>query len=109
LFDAGRDRTSAMARRFFADVLGNAAFNQNRIAPAWKALLARLQLLRERSGDMATIDRVCGAIEQAGAPLWAERLRREPASAEADPVVRPDWRDAWDWAAADAHLGRLDA
>ncbi|WP_131194912.1 AAA domain-containing protein [Lichenihabitans psoromatis] len=109
LFDEGEERTTVMARRFFADVLGRESVDATRIGPAWRSLLARLTHLHERASDFATINRVTTGVMEAGAPLWAARLRDEPARADADPLISMAWRETWDFAAADAHLARIDA
>ena len=47
-------------------------------------------------------------IAAAGAPEWAKMLSTETAAPD-DPRTSPAWRDAWDHAAADAQLTRIDA
>src|SRR5260370_4830175 len=48
------------------------------------------------------------AISAAGAPNWANGLRHTIAEPD-EPIATSAWRDAWDHAAADAALGRIDA
>ena len=43
-----------------------------------------------------------------GAPEWAARIVSEQATENSDPVTPVDWQDAWDWAAAQAYLQRID-
>jgi hypothetical protein len=61
-----------------------------------------------RVHDFETIAAVAAAIADAGAPLWAKRLLAEPSS-ESDSTSPAVWRGAWDHAAADANLARIDA
>ena len=48
------------------------------------------------------------SIAAAGAPEWAKTLSIENAVPD-DPSDLRRWRDAWDHAAADANLARIDA
>ena len=73
----------------------------------WRATLQRLEGLKARALDFETIDAVTHAIAEAGAPVWAKRLREEKVAAD-DPLLPTAWRDAWDHAAAEALLSRID-
>ena len=52
--------------------------------------------------------RLAERIEAAGAPQWANRVLHEPAGESEDPVTPRDWKEAWDWAAAESYLQRID-
>ena len=43
-----------------------------------------------------------------GAPAWAQSLRTHRVEGIEDPWTPDDWRDAWAWAQADAHLRAID-
>lgn len=107
-FHRGSDRTSATLRQFFEQAVGNAAVSGEKIETIWRSALQRLALLKARAIDFATIVSVTDLIGKAGAPGLAKRARTEPAL-DIDPVLRSDWRDAWDHAAADAKLLAIDA
>src|SRR3979411_946674 len=47
-------------------------------------------------------------IENEGAPGWAEKLRQQPALDSMDPQIPMSWADAWDWAASEQYLCRID-
>ncbi len=107
LFESGEDRTSGIVRRFLHEVLGRADVEMTRIEATWAGLRQHLERLRDRADDFATVVATTARIAAAGAPAWAERLRREPASADAQHALIPvTWRDAWDHAAAEADLAR---
>jgi very-short-patch-repair endonuclease len=107
LFD-GDDRTSSIARQFLENAVGQSTVPVDKIGSAWESLLKRLSQLKSLAGNFATIKHVTDQIAAAGAPVWAKALRSERAVSD-DPRTSPAWRDAWDYAAADAHLQRIDA
>ena len=94
--------------RAFAGALGNAEVPGEKVESIWRSASQRIAAVKARAGHFATIIGVTDLIAQAGAPGWAKRARTEP-SLDNDPVVRSDWRDAWDHAAADAKLASIDA
>jgi very-short-patch-repair endonuclease len=103
----GDDRTSTLARQLFEEVLGRPAVASDKVSQVWSGLLRRFGRLKELSIDFAAILRVTAAISEAGAPNWATMLSSEPAVPD-DPRCSASWRDAWDHAAADAALARVD-
>lgn len=105
---SGSDRTSLLVRQLMTEAVGGVGIASERLAAAWNGVLRRLDQLKALARDFELIKATTAAIGLAGAPIWAERLRREPATP--DEVIAPvAWRDAWDHAAADAALERIDA
>ena len=102
------DRTSALGRQLLIDVLGKSSITSDKVTAVWRGLLARLAQLKVLARDFGTIKDVTRAISAAGAPEWAKMLSTERAAPD-DPRTSSAWRDAWDHAAADAHLVRIDA
>ncbi|MFO1319023.1 MAG: AAA domain-containing protein [Burkholderiales bacterium] len=95
-------------RQFLQGSLGKERATEPGLEATWRRLrieLARLAGLRPWFDEIA---RVAEAIESAGAPKWAARLRSVPASADLDPVAPTDWRDAWEWRQAVRFLDRID-
>ena len=70
--------------------------------------MLRIGAVKARRQDYEVILQVTDAIAQAGAPAWAQRARTEPV-VEQDLVLHPNWRDAWDHAAADTALAAIDS
>ena len=103
----GNDRTSALIRVLLADILGKSSAAPERVAAVWRTTLHRLEGLKTRARDFETIAAVTHAVAEAGAPVWAKRLREEKVVAD-DPLLPTAWRDAWDHAAAEALLSRID-
>jgi very-short-patch-repair endonuclease len=104
----GDDRTSVLARQLISDALGNSNVSSDRVAAAWNGVLRRLDQLKVLSKDFETIKKVTSAIVEAGAPNWANRLLLEVAATD-EVIATSAWRDAWDHAASDALLDRIDA
>ena len=104
----GDDRTSGLARQLFEDVIGKPSVTSDRVASIWNGLLNRFAQLKALVRDFQTIDGTTRSIAAAGAPEWANALNTVRASPD-DPRFSPVWRDAWDHAAADAQLARIDA
>lgn len=76
----------------------------------YAALLADWRRLEALAPALGTLHALAQRIGQAGAPHWAEQLRRQPAPrAGEDPLVPPDWREAWQWARLRSHLESIDA
>jgi very-short-patch-repair endonuclease len=104
----GEDRTSILARQLVGDVVGKPSITSGKVATLWDGLLNRLGQLKTLALDFETIGTVTRSIATAGAPEWARRLSVEVAVPD-DPVISVAWRDAWDHAAADANLARIEA
>ncbi|MGH6877442.1 MAG: AAA domain-containing protein [Rhizomicrobium sp.] len=107
-FFQGDDRTSDLARQFIDKFLGKPSVTSDKIKSIWNGLLSRLGQLKGLARDFGTIEEVTRLIATAGAPEWARMLVAEKAVPD-DPRASPAWRDAWDHAAADAQLTRIDA
>jgi very-short-patch-repair endonuclease/transcription elongation GreA/GreB family factor len=103
----GENRTSTLARQLFEEVLGRPVVPSDKVSQVWSGLLKRIGRLKELSIDFGVILHATAAISEAGAPNWATMLASEPATPD-DPRCSVSWRDAWDHAAADAALARID-
>ena len=64
--------------------------------------------LKARARDFEEVESFAAKLSAAGAPAWAKRVIGEKSGPDGDPVLPSNWRDAWDHAAADAHLSRID-
>ena len=65
---------------------------------------ARLAALRLALNE---IDTLTAKISGAGAPQWATLLRTVPSRSESVPLLPLNWRDAWEWAKAEAFIRRI--
>ena len=94
---------------FLTTELGKTAGESDEpIRGRWADLVAELQRVHDLRPLLATVERVADAIEAAGAPGWAQRLRTVPAGVDSDPLTPRGWRDAWHWRVAAMLLGRLE-
>ena len=108
LFDGKSDRTSILVQQMLDDVIGRRSAESGKIAAVWRSVLKRLGDLKDRARDFEEIASFAATITRLGAPNWAKRVLNEKAGPNDDPVLTTNWREAWDWAAADAHLTRID-
>ncbi len=105
---SGNDRTSLLVLQLVTEAVGAAGITSERLASAWNGVLHRLDQVKALAQDFELIEATTATIDLAGAPVWAERLRREMATPD-EAIAPVTWRDAWDHAAADAALERIDA
>jgi very-short-patch-repair endonuclease len=108
LFTERSGKLASVARNFLIERVGSKGITSEQIAAAWDKLIALLDDVAQHRPHFDALRDVTGRIEAAGAPKWANRLRREQAEKESDLQVPANWPEAWDWAAAEYHLGRID-
>ena len=90
-------------------VIGNSECDAEQIERIWMGLRGRLARLRDLESSFRDIAEGRTAVARAGAPAWAQRLLAEPVDDEVDPVIRGDWKAAWDWAAHLTYLEQIGA
>lgn len=93
---------------FISESVGDPNLAADQVSTAWTGLLAELDRLRSLRPQLETVARVAVSIAEAGAAAWARAVRGEPILGVDDPLTPSDWRDAWSWAQADAHLRAID-
>ena len=108
-FSAGNNPISAGARKMLADVIGQPETDSHQLGRVWGGVCAKLGQLKSLGPHFERISEVCAQLEKAGAPKWAERLKTEPSSADADPVIPPNWKDSWNWASSLRYLEKIGA
>ena len=100
---------STNAIQLLRDAVGNASVNSQQLERVWGVVLTKLSQLRGLEASFQEIVETSKALVEAGALDWSERVKLEPSSGDSDPVVRGDWKSAWDWAARLAYLERIGA
>jgi very-short-patch-repair endonuclease len=91
----------------FVEMLGKPDNGEAEIYARWSELLAELDRLNRLRPALGEIQRVCFALQSAGAQKWAARLRATPAAGDDDAI--PDtWRAAWRWRQACTLLEQID-
>lgn len=93
---------------FLSASVGNPDIPAGKIADDWSALLSELERVRALRPHLETVAQVAISVAQSGAPAWADRLRKIPVEGIEDSLTPTDWRDAWSWAQAEAHLRTID-
>src|SRR6202046_1084697 len=100
---------SANTIELLQDAVGNASIKSQQLERVWGILLTKLSQLRGLEASFNEIAETSKALADAGVLDWSERVKLEPANSDSDPVVRGDWKFAWDWAARLAYLERIGA
>jgi very-short-patch-repair endonuclease/transcription elongation GreA/GreB family factor len=108
LFTEAGGKISVLARDFLTNAIGRRGIEWAKVERAWDALRSSIDDLAQLRAEFETVRTMARRIETAGAAQWAQRILHVPAGEANDPVMSPDWKDAWDWAAAESYLQRID-
>ena len=92
---------------FFSKALGKVSDIAG-LENTWRILQSDLGRLNGLRPGLDEIARVSGLFAQAGATLWATRVRTALCAADHDPAVRSTWLEAWNWRQAVMFLERID-
>ncbi len=95
-------------RYFVSTTLGSKNQDEIELQKGWHALNSELIRLGSLRPELDQIALVSAEMEKSGAPLWAARVRKQPAETDHDPVLPSDWREAWEWRCATALLDSID-
>ena len=95
-------------RGFLMDSVGNTTADESALQSTWLGLQTELTRLSALRPALNEIERVTLAIESAGAPKWARRLRTQAATTDVDAHTPATWLDAWNWRQAVMFLDRID-
>ena len=80
----------------------------DQVSESWTRLRRQIVLLQDRREDFDRVSAVCKAFADAGAPIFAGRVRTEVVqSASGDHVLAADWAGAWNWAALTRQLKEM--
>jgi very-short-patch-repair endonuclease len=97
-------------RQFVQHELGAQSRSSEHVAARYAGLVAELGRIWQLAEPMALVRNLTTRLEQAGAPLWAQRIRTRPVGTAGEDVVLPvRWREAWNWARMRDHLHRIEA
>ena len=99
---------ASLARTLLITTVGKRAIEASRIESAWDGIRSFIDDLAQHRTEFETVRNVANQVQAAGASEWAARMLSEAAKENSDPVTPLDWREAWDWAASQAYLQRID-
>jgi len=93
---------------FLSTSVGDPDLSGSKVAEIWTSHLRELERVRALRSHLQTVARVAASVARSGAAVWANNLRSQPVVGVEDAWTPNDWRDAWSWACADAHLRAID-
>lgn len=95
-------------RDFFDARLGNKEFSDAVIQSEWSSLMEELRRILGIAPHLKAVVRITATIEQSGAPLWADKLRKMPHSGACDQILSDNWQDVWRLRRLTTHLDSID-
>lgn len=108
LFGEAAGRLGKLAVSFLAEIVGQSDLPEARVEETWTKLLQAIDDLARHRTHFETLREGADDIEAAGAPTWAAKVRSEAALDGQDLQIPLEWRQAWDWGAAQGYLSLLD-
>jgi very-short-patch-repair endonuclease len=101
-------KIASLARHFLIATVGKSDIEASKIEAAWDTIRSAIDDLAQQRTEFEVVRNVAERVRAAGASEWAARMLNEPTKGNSDPVTPLDWREAWDWAASQAYLQRID-
>ncbi len=101
-------RISRELADFLTTSVGDPDIPGSKLAEIWSSNLRELERVRALRPHLQTVAGLVGSVAGSGAAVWAENLRTQAVAGVEDPWTPNDWRDAWNWSCADAHLRAID-
>lgn len=101
-------KIGTLARNFLVNAVGRPDLQAAKVESAWDKLRTSIDDISQFRAEFVTVRVMAEQVEAAGAPEWAKRIVSEPSSNTHDHVIPSDWKEAWDWAAAQSYLQRID-
>ncbi len=107
-FSGNGGKIGMLAHNFLLNVVGRPGLEAAKVESAWDKLRASIDDLAQLKTEFETVRAISSRIEAAGASQWAGRVRNDPVSTSNDHIIPSDWKEAWDWAAAQSYLQGID-
>ncbi len=92
---------------FLDHELGNPSITVASMQSSWSQLMEELRRVHSLKSSLDTVETVTHYIEESGAPIWADRLRREPAGT-VDELLPSNWRQGWRLKRLSTYLNSID-
>lgn len=94
-------------RCFMSNVLGSPATTDVGLQAKWSELIAELSRLQDLAPHLREVGCLSNAVEEAGAPIYAAKLR-EPMLSTFDDLLPNNWRQLWRARRLTTHLESID-
>lgn len=88
--------------------LGNPDIKADEFSEGWQDLVRRLAEIEGWADAFETVQKVTAAVVKSGAPVWAERLRKEAVDGTEDNLLPGDWDRRWLLKRLTLWLGQID-
>ena len=96
--------------RGFVDTnIGSQIISSDSVVSEWQSLLNELGRINDLKPHINTVARVSDAIAGSGAPIWADKLRREVSFESKDSWTPDIWADSWRWRRQEAYIESIDS
>jgi very-short-patch-repair endonuclease/transcription elongation GreA/GreB family factor len=108
LFGPSSGKIGHLAKSFLTGAVGRSDLAETRIEETWSRLLEAIDDLARHRTHFDALRLGADDLATAGAPEWADRMRKVVVIDGIDAQTPSDWRLAWDWAASQRFLADLD-
>ncbi len=102
------DDAATRMRELLTGILGDPEFSVAVVADRWTSLVTRIRAIAALAPQLAELRKITERIEQAGAPRWANALRKMPVTGADDPLLPEHWLESWQWHQALQYLRLID-
>ena len=105
--DSHQGRIADQIRVFLREAIGSVDREDDEIQAQWSEILDELRRIRNLATQLTIVKAACTAITGAGAPRYADALRRR-LEGPADVLLPDNWRQIWDLRRLATHLDAID-
>lgn len=97
-------------REFIDSELGNSQVDAVRISAKYAELMTELRAINNLNSAIAQVNYTTQKLEEAGALMFALRLRITPVKENGEDEVFPsDWKQAWSWSRVKTYIEGIDS
>ena len=93
---------------FLSETIGNPKCSSDEVMQIWLDFTSEIDRLHKVSSYMRDVSVITQKIEDSGAPLWAESLRRQPLTSSNDNLTPTNWSESWQWKRKTEYLKEID-
>lgn len=93
---------------FLSETIGNPKCVSDEVMQSWLDFTSELGRLHKSSNHMRDVSVITQKIEDSGASLWAESLRRQLLITSNDDLTPTNWFETWQWKRKKGYLKGID-